>query len=32
MDAEAAAKKLTDEAYNRGSNDNISVVIVRFKR
>lgn len=31
-DAEAAAKKLTTEAFNRGSNDNITVVIVRFRR
>mmetsp|Transcript_14569 Transcript_14569/g.25418 ORF Transcript_14569/g.25418 Transcript_14569/m.25418 type:complete len:297 (-) Transcript_14569:908-1798(-) len=30
-DPEAAAKKLTDEAYNRGSNDNISVIVVRFR-
>ncbi len=30
-DAEAAAKKLTEEAYGRGSMDNISCIIVRFK-
>lgn len=29
-DAEKAAKKLTDEAYCRGSNDNISCIVVRF--
>eukprot|EP01025_Chloroclados_australasicus_P019298 TRINITY_DN2052_c0_g1_i3.p3 TRINITY_DN2052_c0_g1~~TRINITY_DN2052_c0_g1_i3.p3 ORF type:complete len:295 (+),score=28.91 TRINITY_DN2052_c0_g1_i3:251-1135(+) len=29
-DPEQAAKILTEEAYNRGSNDNISCVIVRF--
>ncbi|KAK9831289.1 hypothetical protein WJX74_010677 [Apatococcus lobatus] len=29
-DAEKAARKLTDEAYCRGSNDNISCVVVRF--
>ena len=31
QDAEKAAKKLTDEAYARGSNDNISCVVLRFK-
>ncbi|KAK9829329.1 hypothetical protein WJX72_005218 [[Myrmecia] bisecta] len=30
-DPEKAAKALTDEAYCRGSNDNISCVVVRFK-
>jgi len=30
-DPEKAAKRLTAEAYERGSNDNITVVIVRFK-
>ena len=30
QDAEKAAKKLTDEAYCRGSNDNISCIVVRF--
>ena len=30
QDAEKAARKLTDEAYCRGSNDNISCVVVRF--
>jgi protein phosphatase 1L len=29
--AEAAAKRLTEEAYQRGSNDNISCIVVRFK-
>lgn len=29
-DPEKAAKRLTDEALNRGSNDNISVVVVKF--
>jgi protein phosphatase 1L len=29
-DAQEAAKKLTDEAYNRGSADNITCVVVRF--
>ena len=28
-DAEAAAKKLTDEAFARGSNDNISCIVVK---
>ena len=28
-DAEAAARKLTDEAFSRGSNDNISCVVVK---
>lgn len=31
QDAEMAAKKLTDEAYTRGSNDNISCIVIRFK-
>lgn len=30
-DAETAAKKLTEEAYSRGSNDNISCIVIRFK-
>ncbi len=30
-DAEKAAKRLTEEALQRGSNDNISCIIVRFK-
>ena len=30
-DPEKAAKRLTSEAYERGSNDNITVVIIRFK-
>ena len=30
QDAEKAAKRLTDEAYCRGSNDNISCVVIRF--
>eukprot|EP00195_Chlamydomonas_chlamydogama_P006956 CAMPEP_0202890740 /NCGR_PEP_ID=MMETSP1392-20130828/1052_1 /ASSEMBLY_ACC=CAM_ASM_000868 /TAXON_ID=225041 /ORGANISM="Chlamydomonas chlamydogama, Strain SAG 11-48b" /LENGTH=238 /DNA_ID=CAMNT_0049574365 /DNA_START=401 /DNA_END=1117 /DNA_ORIENTATION=- len=30
-DAEKAAKRLTEEAFQRGSNDNISCIIVRFK-
>ncbi|KAA6422946.1 MAG: phosphatase 2C [Trebouxia sp. A1-2] len=29
-DPQRAAKKLTDEAYARGSNDNISCIVVRF--
>ncbi|PNW75498.1 hypothetical protein CHLRE_12g529150v5 [Chlamydomonas reinhardtii] len=29
-DPETAAKRLTEEAYTRGSNDNISCVIIRF--
>lgn len=31
QDAEAAAKKLTEEAFSRGSNDNISCIVLRFK-
>lgn len=31
MDPEKAAKRLTDEAYSRGSADNISCVVIRFK-
>ena len=30
QDAEKAAKVLTDEAFSRGSNDNISCVVLRF--
>lgn len=30
-DAEAAAKKLTEEAYGRGSMDNITCIVIRFK-
>ncbi|KAL9263613.1 putative protein phosphatase 2C 59 [Drosera capensis] len=30
QDSEAAAKKLMQEAYQRGSNDNITCVVVRF--
>ena len=30
QDPQRAAKKLTDEAYGRGSNDNISCIVVRF--
>lgn len=29
-DAEEAAKRLTNEAYQRGSSDNITCVVVRF--
>ena len=29
-DVEEAAKKLTDEAYGRGSMDNITCIIIRF--
>ena len=31
MDAEAASRKLVHEAYGRGSSDNITCVVVRFK-
>lgn len=31
-DAQKAARRLADEAYSRGSNDNISCIIVRFHR
>jgi protein phosphatase 1L len=31
QNAEAAAKRLTEEAFQRGSNDNISCIVVRFK-
>eukprot|EP00877_Chromochloris_zofingiensis_P001081 jgi/Chrzof1/10974/Cz05g19070.t1 len=30
-DAEKAAKRLTEEAFQRGSNDNISCVVLKFK-
>eukprot|EP00271_Cylindrocystis_brebissonii_P011157 TRINITY_DN27_c0_g1_i1.p1 TRINITY_DN27_c0_g1~~TRINITY_DN27_c0_g1_i1.p1 ORF type:complete len:284 (+),score=56.38 TRINITY_DN27_c0_g1_i1:255-1106(+) len=30
LDAEAAAKRLTEEAFKRGSTDNITCVVVRF--
>lgn len=30
-DAEAAARKLIQEAYARGSSDNITCVVVRFE-
>jgi protein phosphatase 1L len=30
QDAEKAAKRLTDEAYGRGSNDNISCIVLKF--
>jgi protein phosphatase 1L len=30
QDPERAAKRLTDEAFQRGSNDNISCIVVRF--
>ena len=30
QDPEKAAKKLTDEAYGRGSNDNISCIVLKF--
>lgn len=30
QDAEKAAKRLTDEAFSRGSNDNITCVVLRF--
>lgn len=30
-DAEKAAKKLSEEALARGSNDNISCVVVKFR-
>ncbi|PNH12797.1 putative protein phosphatase 2C 59 [Tetrabaena socialis] len=30
-DPEKASKRITEEAYQRGSNDNISCVVVRFK-
>lgn len=29
-DAEEAAKRLMQEAYQRGSGDNITIVVVRF--
>lgn len=29
-DAETSARKLIEEAYSRGSNDNITCVVVRF--
>lgn len=29
-DAERAARRLAEEAYNRGSNDNISCVVIKF--
>lgn len=31
-DAEAAAKKVAEEAYHRGSNDNISVICIKFRK
>lgn len=31
QDPEKAAKRLTDEAYGRGSNDNISCIVLKFK-
>lgn len=31
MDAEAASRKLIHEAYARGSSDNITCIVVRFK-
>ena len=31
-DAEQAAKKITEEAYHRGSNDNISCIVVKFRK
>ncbi len=31
QDPEKAAKKLTDAAYTRGSNDNISCIVLSFK-
>lgn len=31
LDSEKAAKRLTEEAFQRGSNDNISCVVIRFK-
>ncbi|KAL0369296.1 UNVERIFIED_CONTAM: putative protein phosphatase 2C 11 [Sesamum calycinum] len=31
-DAEAASKKLVEEAYGRGSSDNITCVVVRFEK
>lgn len=30
-DAEAAARKLIEEAYAKGSSDNITCVVVRFE-
>lgn len=30
-DSKAAAKKLANEAYQRGSNDNISCIVIRLK-
>jgi protein phosphatase 1L len=29
-DAERAARRLAEEAYSRGSNDNISCVVIKF--
>jgi serine/threonine protein phosphatase PrpC len=31
-EADKAAKKLTEEALARGSNDNVSCIVVRFKQ
>lgn len=31
-DAEAASKKLVEEAYGKGSSDNITCLVVRFEK